>query len=91
MKTKFIPDGYMGEMPAAFCPSCFKLLNGVTNMEGQEKPKPGDCTVCMGCASVLRFTEDMQLEMSSLMEIPVEYRFNFAKMVAAVKQIAGIR
>jgi len=91
MKSPFIKDGYSSRMPATACPTCFMMLDGVTSMEGQEPPKPGDYTICAKCASLLRFDENMQLALASLMDIPVEHRFKFAKGVQAVKQLRGIR
>ena len=90
-KSRYITDGYSGKMPAAFCPSCFKVLDGVTNLEGHDAPKSGDFTICIYCANVLRFTEEMQLELSSIEEIPVYARLAFAKVVTAAKARLGIR
>jgi hypothetical protein len=77
-------------MPPALCPKCFGLLDGVANLEAAELPEPGDFTICMKCASVLRFDEKMQLMVASLMDIPVAYRMKFAQAVQAVKEIRGI-
>jgi hypothetical protein len=85
-KSRFTTDGYSGRMPAAFCPGCFKVLDGVTNLESSEAPKSGDFTICIYCAAVLRFTENMQLELSSLEDIPVAFRLGFAKVVMAAKE-----
>lgn len=83
---KFIVDGWTGQIIPSFCPKCFKLLDAATNMEGHEKPEPGDFTICIDCRSVLRFTPDMQLELSSLESIPIHARLGFAKVVQALEQ-----
>jgi len=85
VKGRFIRDGYTGQTAPAFCPLCFHLLDGVTNMTGREAPQPGDFTVCIYCANVLRFTDKMGLQLSALIEAPVEIRFELVKVVNAVK------
>jgi hypothetical protein len=81
VKNRFIRDGYTGQMPMRFCPVCFCKLDAVTNMTSRDKPEPGDFTVCIGCRSVLRLGPEMTLEKSSLLEVPVHLRFEFAKMI----------
>ena len=83
--TKFVKDGWTGEMPPSFCPFCFHLLNGATNMQGQSQPEPGDFTICIRCAKVLRYGENMQLEASALEEIPMHSRLAFAKIVQYIQ------
>jgi hypothetical protein len=86
--AKFIADGWTGKLPVpSFCPKCFHMLDAATNMEGPEKPEPGDYTVCIRCASVLRWNPDMQLELSSLEDIPMHSRLRFAKVVQGIKTI----
>lgn len=72
------------EMPSCFCPVCFKLLDAVTAFD-DTSPDPGNYTVCFGCASVLRFSENMVLMPSSLLEIPEHSRLQFAQLVQTVK------
>ncbi len=45
------------------CPTCGKILNGVTNVRPNEeaRPVPGDFTLCIECRSLLRFGDDLQL------------------------------
>lgn len=45
---------HMGSTP---CPLCGKANNAATGMTGVTPPKPGDYSVCIGCASPLRYTE----------------------------------
>lgn len=54
-------------------------------MEGEHVPKVGDFTVCINCTSVLCFTENMELRLSSLLEIPTHSRLAFAKVVQLTK------
>jgi hypothetical protein len=43
------------------CPICHTLLTGANPLEDDIRPKPGDFTVCIVCASILRFAEDFTL------------------------------
>lgn len=56
-------------------------------MTGSDKPQPGDFTVCIACASVLRWTATMDFELSSLMAVPTHIRMDFAKLVSTVKTL----
>lgn len=45
------------------CPECSAVLDSATAADGSaQQPKPGDCTVCMYCATMLRFTRDLSVE-----------------------------
>ena len=74
-----------------WCPNCFQLLTAVMSMLGEHRAGPGDFTVCITCASVLRFTETMDYELASLEAIPTHSRMMFARAVQAVKSRASDR
>jgi hypothetical protein len=88
-KGRYISDGYSGQTPIRFCPVCFHKLDGVTNLQGKEKPRTGDFTICIECANVLKFTDNLDMELSSLEAIPVESRFDFAKVVMTLKTLGA--
>jgi hypothetical protein len=90
-KSRFISDGYAGQLSLRFCPVCFHKLDGVSNLQGKEPPRPGDFTICIECASVLRFTDTLDFELSSLEAVPVEFRFDFAKVVTTLKTFGPYR
>jgi hypothetical protein len=47
---------------AGRCPHCFKLLDGHQALEGHDqRPGPGDVTVCFGCAAVLVFDDQLEV------------------------------
>jgi hypothetical protein len=69
-----------------WCPVCFYRLDACTSLLKEVTPGPGDYTVCIGCATVLRFTESMDFEVSSLEAIPTHSRLPFARVVQAVKE-----
>jgi hypothetical protein len=86
VKNRFTAKGYTGQTPLRFCPVCFHKLDGVTNLTGQEKPEPGDFTICISCTAILRFTTGNDLELSSLEAVPVHLRFEYAKVIRAIKE-----
>lgn len=55
-------------------------------MTGEHHPGPGDYTVCIECASVLRWDEEMNLHLAALIDVPVEIRFQFVRMIAEVQK-----
>jgi len=70
-----------------WCPKCFYRLDACTSLLDEVRPVPGDFTVCIGCSSVLRFTETMDFELSSLEAIPTHSRMYFARVVQATKTL----
>jgi hypothetical protein len=41
------------------CPSCGKTIDGVTGVDHEHQPKPGDLSVCLYCEALMFFTEGM--------------------------------
>lgn len=81
------PKIYMDEtrLPKTCCPWCWTLLDSASNVYAPGPPQPGDFTICIHCTAVLKYTATMQLEASSLSEIPIELRSKFAH----VKMVIG--
>lgn len=52
------------------CPHCEHILEGATGVTTQNAPKPGDVTLCIYCAAVLVFQDDMRVR------LPVEEEAN---------------
>ena len=44
------------------CPKCGLKLDGFTDPDGHEHPLPGDFTICVGCAGMLRYTDTLSLK-----------------------------
>lgn len=44
------------------CPECGKNMDRATSLTGDHVPAPGDITVCIKCAKILKFSSDMKLE-----------------------------
>jgi hypothetical protein len=62
------------------------MFDVVTGIQNKEKPEPGDFTICIECAAVLRYDKDMTAVLSSLMEVPMISRMNFARVVSELKE-----
>ena len=80
----------MPQVKTSICPKCFTILSAATNMDDENlRPKPGDVTVCLYCAEVLVFNEDLTLRRPLAGEIE-DPDGELARHVAAVKAIQGI-
>jgi hypothetical protein len=51
--------------PKAECAHCGYKIDRAANTVRNEKPHPGDFTICMACAKVLVFNEDLKLRKPS--------------------------
>jgi len=47
-------------VPPSSCPYCKEVMDGASTMMGGV-PKPGDISVCIHCASLLQFDQDIRL------------------------------
>lgn len=64
------------QVPQSKCPMCGHVFNLASGF-GDAKPEPGDLSVCIKCACVLRFDDTLQLVDLSTQELealPVETR-----------------
>ncbi len=48
------------EMDEAACPACRRRTDAATSVCGDHRPAPGDVTVCIGCATLLVFGQDLR-------------------------------
>ena len=48
-------------LPINFCPECNKKLDAATGVDHDSRPEPNDVTVCLYCATVLQFNDDLTL------------------------------
>lgn len=65
------------------CPKCGYLLEAATDMESDKRPSPGDWAVCINCATVLRFDENLRHQLH-VGEIPPELH-RYRQAVLAMK------
>jgi hypothetical protein len=56
-------------MEAQRCPACGYILDAHENIHGTGAPERGDFTVCLGCAAILCYREQMRLTEASLLEL----------------------
>jgi hypothetical protein len=64
-----IDHPFSSEIKGARCPGCGKMLDGVTNLTGQDMPADGDFSVCMYCCTILRYTRDLNLEKAAVSDL----------------------
>lgn len=75
------------ELPATPCPWCGYVLDAASYAGGGDvDPVPGDLSVCMSCASVLRFGPDLILEACPEAELKAlpEKRYQRLRLVQRV-------
>lgn len=58
-------------VPRSPCGHCGKVLDGASHEDGI-KPKPGDLSVCWGCAGINRFGPTLALERLDEADFPPE-------------------
>lgn len=57
------------KMPEVGCPVCMKKLNSAIGVDHKNKPKPGDCSLCIYCSSFLIINSDFTLREMTEVEI----------------------
>jgi hypothetical protein len=68
-----------------FCPQCGYSLDAHTNTTGDGAPEVGDISVCIECASLLRFDSDLKVQLTSMEELPESCHAQVAKVIEVVK------
>jgi hypothetical protein len=74
-------------LPRAFCPVCFYVFDRASNLEDEDAPKAGDFTLCINCSALLKFEPDMQLALSKLEELPIQFRSKFARVAMLIREV----
>lgn len=70
------------------CPHCGQVLDGASNVTNDERPEPGDVTVCIICAGLAEFDEDMNLTMPS--EAKKKDALTHEEVVAAIFAVRAV-
>jgi hypothetical protein len=85
------PDG-IPKLPVTQCPNCGHKLDAASVLRAGPipLPKPGDFSVCIGCATALTFGDQLQLQVMSESELAAlkpRERANIKKVQATVRII----
>jgi len=72
---------------AQLCPKCGYLLDACTAVDGTKGPKPGDVTVCIGCAQVLEYLDGLDIAVMDKDELPEEVWGVIDRVVSAVLMV----
>lgn len=74
--------------PASICPWCGGRISAATNFQSETpEPKPGDLSVCIGCAGLLTFNDDLTVRKfadDDLFNLETDERVEFLKMRAII-------
>lgn len=77
-------------LPETKCPRCGHKLNCATVVDGDAgSVSPGDFSVCIGCAAVLRYTPDMTLREASQKELQSDLDTEQLKTIARAQLAIG--
>lgn len=75
-----------------FCPYCNTLLNATTSINNKKNnPKPGDFSICINCAEVIRFDQNLKLKKSSIEEAKFYNVAGLEETIGLVKDVINKR
>lgn len=71
------------------CPVCKRKLDAATEVggDGDGKPRPGDLTVCIGCAAILGFGSDLKLRRLGADDLAMLDRETYTTLLRAVMSV----
>jgi hypothetical protein len=52
-------------VPVSPCPTCRAPNDAAMDADGEARPVPGDLTVCVQCATVVVYDDELQLQLPS--------------------------
>lgn len=55
--------------PETICPTCGNVNDAATCVEGEHSPSPGDVSVCLYCAAILIFTDELETRLPTEREM----------------------
>lgn len=62
-------DAFGRRLPKSSCPLCGKKLDAASDADGEERPSPGDVTLCIGCGTVFEYDGEMKLRVMTEAEL----------------------
>lgn len=69
------------------CPACGHVMDAATAVFDDVTPKPGDATVCINCAALLQFADDLSYKPANTHELPLDALEQLADVQAAVRKM----
>ena len=75
-------------LPPDVCPVCAGTLNAATGINTNGLPKSGDITICINCAALLEFNDELRLQLISegvLSEMSEDNKKNINDIVNLIK------
>jgi hypothetical protein len=75
------------QLKATPCPECRYKLDAATAAFSHAKPGPGDVTVCINCAALLEFTDELGLKACNTHALPLDALEQLAEVQAAVRKM----
>lgn len=85
----------MGEpvvMGEDYCPYCNKLVDMATSTRDNHKPNPKDLSICINCANIMQYGDDMALEKFPEVlfdALDEEQQHELHKIIALIKHVKG--
>lgn len=90
MSRNDLDDPRVGVVPDN-CPGCGTYLNGSTDIDGHERPKPDDRTICISCGAFMKYLNDLRLALLTPAEVAETMRELNPHERAAVAALAQRR
>jgi len=87
MKNTISEDGKISNEPKCSNTECGRVLDGFTGIGDKGKPASGDLTICLYCAEIMVFNDDLNLESLSIEEyksLPKHIRFKIDSAQSAI-------
>jgi len=76
------------DISASACLACHRLLDAATSIEDNDRPKPGDVTVCWDCGHIMFFADDLSLRNPTDQEM---YYIAGDKRILAVQRLRRLK
>ena len=73
------------------CPKCETLLDGFTGVDNTNSPESGDITICAYCTTILKFTDNMGVDIMTAKELDEIPKEELYLIVDAQKAAAKFR
>lgn len=86
MKGPSLRDVFFDKAGGQKCPACGANLNAHTGPSGMA-PQPGDFSVCLDCASPLRFDDHLKLHSIDLEYVEPAYRADLEFAISVAKRV----